>query len=293
MRIAEAILFQCARALYSTELAHSSEMKNALLNRAGHDVYRAGEIKRILEAIDRYDVSIAGRTVLDFGCNNGAISSEYLRRGAARVIGIDIDEMAIAKARELHSDQRLVFLHNTTSAIPLPDRSVDVVISYDVFEHVSKPAVILKELHRITVPGGKVVIATWSWRHPFAPHLWSVMPVPWAHLCVSERTLLRVCRRVYHSPWYVPNMHDYDADGQRLPDKFTHESISTEYLNKFLISDFERAFQESGFDCKTHAVPFASRYARWTRPLVRLPWFREFLTGSAWFVLSRSPGTAA
>lgn len=293
MWIAEQLLFQLARSLYRTEIAHSSEMKSALQNIDAFDTYRTVEINRILEAVERYRIPIAGRTIMDFGCNDGAISAEYLRRGAARVIGIDIDERAIKRAQELHQEEGLTFVQSTVSTIPLQDRSVDTVICYDVFEHVSQPTTILKEIYRILTPTGQALIGTWSWRHPFAPHLWSTMPVPWAHMFFSEKTILRVCRRIYHSPWYVPNMHDYDQSGQRLTDKYTHESISTDYLNKYLIQDFERAFHATGFSYKTHPMPFGSRYARWTRFCLRVPWLREFMAGYVWFVLMRSASQTA
>src|SRR5262249_18705078 len=151
-------------------------------------------------------------------------------------------------------------------SIPIEDSTIDAVISYDVFEHVSNPQVISEELWRILRPSGWVLIGTWSWRHPFAPHLWAVMPVPWAHLLASERTLLKACRRVYHAPWYRPNRHDFDAAGRRLADKYTEPAISRDYLNHYLIRDFEGAFRAAGFSCQTDAIPFGSRYAVWTQP---------------------------
>ena len=287
MWVAEKMLFHLARCLYRTEVALSSDMKNALQHVDTYDAYRADQIGRILGAAERYCVQIADRTVLDFGCNDGAISAEYLRRGASRVVGVDIDERAIQRARELHSDERLAFAQNKANKIALEDRSVDTAISYDVFEHVSEPAAALEELRRVLTPGGKALIGTWSWWHPFAPHLWAAMPVPWAHVVCSERTVLRACRRVYHSPWYVPNMHDYGKDGKRLADRYTHEAISTDYLNKYLIRDFERAFRASGFACETHALPFGSRYARWTGVFLRTPWLRELVSGYVWCVLTK------
>ena len=293
MWIAEQILFQLARTLYRTEIAHTSEMKKAVENIDAYDAYRGAEIARIVEALERYDIPIAGHTIMDFGCNDGAISIEYLRRGAAKVIGVDIDERAIRRAAALHHDERLTFVKSSVDAIPLDDRSVDVVISYDAFEHVSQPATILKELHRVLIPTGKALIGTWGWFHPFAPHLWAVMPVPWVHVFFSERTLLKVCRRVYHSTWYIPNMHDYDEDGKRLPDKYTHQTISSDYLNKLLIKDFENIFPVSGFEYETHPVPFGSRYAHWTRVFLHVPWIREFIAGYVWFELTKSVDQAA
>jgi ubiquinone/menaquinone biosynthesis C-methylase UbiE len=290
MWISEQILFWLARSMYRTEIAHSSEMKKALQQVDAFDTYRANETNRILKEMDRYCIPITGQTIMDFGCNDGAISAEYLCRGAKRVIGVDIDERSLQRARELHGDERLTFVQSTVSTIPLEDRSVDSIISYDVFEHVSQPGAILKELYRILTPGGKALIGTWSWGHPFAPHLWSTMPVPWAHVFFSEKTILRVCRRVYHSAWYIPNMHDYNEEGQKKADKFTHEAISTDYLNKYSIQDFERAFVVAGFDYKTYPVSFGSQYARWTRIFLPVPWLREFMAGYVWFVLIKSDG---
>lgn len=196
MWIAEQVLFGLARAMYRTELAHSSQMKRALTNVDVYDEYRAAEIKRVMDAVKRNQIQILGKSIVDFGCNDGALSFEYLQKGAVRVIGVDIDEQAIRRAQSRYCDERLVFVQNSVDSIPLSDNSCDIVISYDVVEHISQPRSILKELYRILVPNGKVLIGTWGWYHPFAPHLWSVMPVPWAHVLFSERTLLKVCQRV-------------------------------------------------------------------------------------------------
>src|SRR5262249_22952768 len=156
---------------------------------------------------------------------DGAITPRYLGAGAARVIGVDIDEKGIARARERHSAGGAEFLPSAPDRIPLADGSVEVIVSYDVFEHIRQPAPVLAEFHRVLRDGGKVLIGTWGWYHPFAPHLFAAMPVPWAHVFFSERTVLRTCRRVYNAPWYVPTMHDLDECGGKRADKYTEEEI--------------------------------------------------------------------
>jgi 2-polyprenyl-3-methyl-5-hydroxy-6-metoxy-1,4-benzoquinol methylase len=290
--IAQNILYLMAKSLYATEVAHSAQMKQSLTSIDAYDRFRSEESSRVIAALDHHGVPIAGKVVMDFGCNDGAISSAYLQEGAARVIGADIDSKALARARHLHPDERLSFILSDVDHVPVESNSIDVLVSLDVFEHVAKPLPILREIHRVLVPGGHAVIGTIGWRMPFAPHLWSVMPVPWAHVLFSERTLLRACRRVYRSSWYVPNMHDYDASGKRLQDKYTHEAIPTDYLNKYLIRDFERIFRDLGFGCSTDIVLIGG--SRWLRPLVRVPWLREFVGSSAWFVLTKPiDGTAS
>src|SRR5262249_8494689 len=160
--------------------------------------------------------------------------------------------------------------------IPLSDESVDVIICYDVFEHVAAPGRFLAECRRILRSGGAILIGTWGWYHPFAPHLWSTVAVPWAHVIFSEKTILRTARQVYWSDWYRPTMHDFDAEGRRIGDKYLAESIPESFLNKLLIRDYERVFAASGLDYVVHPRPFGSSYARWTKVFLHVPWIREF-----------------
>jgi 2-polyprenyl-3-methyl-5-hydroxy-6-metoxy-1,4-benzoquinol methylase len=285
MTLSEDVLYFAARRLYKTEVAHSTEMKQSLASADAYSNFRAKEIARVASQVKAQGIDVRGKTVLDVGCNDGALSQGYLEMGAAKVLGIDIDESAIRRARERYPDPRIDYTLSTPSEIPLPDECADVAMSYDVFEHVAEPAVMTRELFRILRPGGQALIGTQSWRHPFAPHLWSTMPVPWAHVLFNEATLLSVCQRVYKSTWYRPVMHDFDAMGRRL-DKYKHRSIPREYLNRYLIRDFERTFRACGFLVDTRPVPFGSRYARWTQVFLGTP-LREFLSGYVWFVLTR------
>jgi 2-polyprenyl-3-methyl-5-hydroxy-6-metoxy-1,4-benzoquinol methylase len=287
MWISEQILYGLAKLLYKSEAAHSREMKCALTDRSEYKKYRRRQVDIVLTAAKAYGIAISEKIVLDLGCGDGSIGVGYLDHGAAHVIGVDIDAEAIEQARQHNDSARATFHVGTTTALPLEDNSVDVILCYDVFEHVSQPAAILAECRRVLRPGGKMLIGTWGWRHPYAPHLWSTMPVPWAHIFFSEKTLLRACRRVYQSAWYVPNMHDLDESGKKKEGRYEHEEISTDYLNKMLIRDFEKAFAQSGMSFEIFPQPFGSRYARWTKVFLNTPWLREFLTGYIWVVLTK------
>lgn len=281
MQAAEYTLYLLAKLLSRSELAHSTAMKQALRDEASAEQYRAGEIARVRDAIQRYRVPVHSRTVLDVGCHDGALTMGLPALGASGVIGVDIDAAAIARASTRNPAIR--FLVSAPDRIPLPDASIDTAIAYDVFEHVEHPAMLARELARVVRPDGAVLIGTWSWCHPFAPHLWSVMPVPWAHLVVSERTLLAACRRVYLSSWYVPDRHDVDARGQRKHDKYTETAIDRRYLNQYRIGDFERAFQQSWGAVETYPIVFGS--AKMLQPLAHLQPLRDWLSGYVWFVL--------
>ena len=284
MRSAELVLYSLAKLLYRSEVAQSTEMKAALISDTAYAEHRNKELAKVTQAAARYAVPIKG-TILDLGCNDGAITVGYLNYGADQVIGIDIDSKAIERANQLRAANNASFYVGTIDSIPMADSSVDTIFSYDVFEHVSDVPGLLREIRRVLRPGGKALIGTWGWKNPFAPHLWSTMPVPWAHCFVSEPTLLRACRRVYRSSWYQPNMHDLREDGT-LKDKYNEDHIPREYLNKYLIRDFERAFSASGMTWEIHASTFGK--TPFLKPLLAIPRLREYLTAYFWAVLMRT-----
>jgi 2-polyprenyl-3-methyl-5-hydroxy-6-metoxy-1,4-benzoquinol methylase len=287
--IAETVLYHLARTLSTSEIAHSADMKEALASEEASARYRAAEVSRVVEAMRRYGLRLEGADVLDLGCADGALTRQYAKLGPQSVLGVDVDREAIAKAQQdPDSDPRVEFRLSDTVGIPAASDSIDLILSHDVWEHIENPASLLAECRRVLRPGGRLLLSTWGWWHPFAPHLWSTMPVPYAHLFVSERTLLRACRRVYHSRWYSPTLHDFDANGQRRTDKYLHEAIPTDYLNKYLVRDFERVFRESGMDWMTDLQPFGK--IAWSRPLLRVPIVRELLHGSFWAVLTKLHG---
>jgi 2-polyprenyl-3-methyl-5-hydroxy-6-metoxy-1,4-benzoquinol methylase len=287
MLLAERLLYFLAKLLYKSEMGHSNEMKTALSDRSEYNRYRLAQIDRILAVAQKYKISIKDKVVLDLGCSDGTITLGYLEHGAREVIGVDIDEAAIQKAKKCAPGPGVSFRASGTASLPLAADHVEVVICFDVFEHIAEPGAMLGECHRVLKPGGKMLIGTWGWYHPFAPHLWSTMPVPWAQVFFSEKTLLRTCRRVYQSSWYVPTMNDFDEHGKRIEKKYLDEAISTAYLNKLLIMDFEKLFAKSRFQYRVFSVPFGSRYARWTKVFLRTPWLREFITSYIWVVLTK------
>lgn len=287
MWLSERILYHAAKKFYRTELAQSEEMAEALSNSESYHQYRKVCLDKVLSAARQYGVDVQNQIVLDLGCSDGALTPFYVEEGARHVIGVDIDADAVEFANQHYATDAVEFRLCDTKSLPVTDATVDRIMCYDVFEHVANPLDVLQECRRVLKPGGQMLIGTWGWYHPFAPHLWSTMPVPWAHVVFSERTMLRTCRRVYQSDWYVPNMHDFDRDGIRIEDKYQHESISNEYLNKYLVRDFERVFRQSGLNFKVHSQPFSSRYAAWTRPLLKVPFLREFVTAYIWVVLER------
>src|SRR5687767_7405566 len=99
MLLAELGLYYLARLLSKSEVAHSNEMKAALRDASANAAYRADEVARVMAAVDRYNVQVEGADVLDLGCNDGALTMQYARKGTRSVLGLDIDAGAIERAR--------------------------------------------------------------------------------------------------------------------------------------------------------------------------------------------------
>jgi|SRR5690606_7315752 len=129
-----------------------------------------------------------GRTVIDFGCGEGHEAVELARHGAATVIGIDVLEPYLERARRLARDSGE---HERCTFTTTPDdQRADVIVALDSFEHFQHPAQVLRIMHRYLAPGGQVLVSFGpTWFHPLGGHLFSVFP--WAHLIFTERALIR------------------------------------------------------------------------------------------------------
>lgn len=118
MWLSEQILYGLARFMYSGEAGHSDNMKSALENDETYAQFTLGQLAVVTAAAERFNVPIKDQVVLDLGCYDGAISVGYLDYGAGKVIGVDIDESAIAVAREKRSGSQRKSNHHPRSDHP-------------------------------------------------------------------------------------------------------------------------------------------------------------------------------
>ena len=105
---------------------------------------------------------IRGRRVLDAACGEG-YGSALLATAAAEVTGVDIDATTLSHARAAYADRRNVrFVEGSAAALPLPDASVDAIVSFETIEHLDaadQPSM-LAEFARVLAPDGIVVLSS-------------------------------------------------------------------------------------------------------------------------------------
>lgn len=99
----------------------------------------------------------AGVRLLDVGCGPGTITSDFARRLApGLVVGMDASEQVIAEARRDHPD--VSFTTGDVYRMDLPDASFDIVHAHQLLQHLADPVAALKEMRRVTAPGGIVAV---------------------------------------------------------------------------------------------------------------------------------------
>lgn len=101
-----------------------------------------------------------GAVVLDAGCGEGYGLDLLARGGAHRVIGVDLDPQVVAHATATYAGSVIEVVRAELSTLPLRDDEVDLVVSFQVIEHLHDIPSYLASLRRVTRPGGEVWIAT-------------------------------------------------------------------------------------------------------------------------------------
>jgi len=113
------------------------------------------EAKRFISCCDGLP---ADARIVDVGCGDGFhlnLLRQYGKKSWA-LEGIDLDKRAIEMARK----SGLVVYHGSVESIDLPQSSYDLAFMVQTIEHVEKPDEVLRGIHRLLKPGGKLVIVT-------------------------------------------------------------------------------------------------------------------------------------
>lgn len=101
---------------------------------------------------------------LDIGCGTGALSAAIAEHAApVSVLGIDLSEDFVAKARSSAGDPRLRFETGNAEALPLEAQSRDAVVSSLALNLVPDIPRALAEMQRVARPGGRIGFTVWDY----------------------------------------------------------------------------------------------------------------------------------
>ena len=137
---------------------------------------------------------IKGKKILDFGCGTGFQTISLVLNGASFVVGVDINQNRLEKARKLAQDNNVE--DKVMFASKLDDNHpdhFDIVLSHNSFEHFDNPVAILEEMKLKLKNNGRIYISFGPpWYAPYGVHNFFFVRIPWANILFSEKTIINV-----------------------------------------------------------------------------------------------------
>jgi ubiquinone/menaquinone biosynthesis C-methylase UbiE len=114
---------------------------------------------------------LRGCRVLDLGCGFGWFCRWARARGAGYVLGIDISENMLARARETTEDGAITYAKADMEQLELPNQSFDCVYSSLALHYVENLRRLLSQVYASLLAGGSLVFSV---EHPiFSATVWS------------------------------------------------------------------------------------------------------------------------
>lgn len=124
-----------------------------------HDAAGFADAPEWREAL-RYEIAASfyrGGTLLDVGSGDGRLCWRFHACAPENYIGADVSPGLLETLSE-KTGGRATTLLAVAEDLRLPDRSIDLVVCSEAFEHLPEPAAALAEFARVLKPGGRVVI---------------------------------------------------------------------------------------------------------------------------------------
>ncbi len=126
-------------------------------------VWRAGQERRFQMVRDWAEIHDC--RVLDVGCGVGMYAGAF-RRETPNVFGIEIERERALDAR----DHTAGTIQSVGEQLPFADDTFELVFSHEVLEHVTDDRACVREMARVTRPGGRMVIFVPNRLYPFETH---------------------------------------------------------------------------------------------------------------------------
>lgn len=134
-----------------TALSKLLELDNAIYGLTGQWAVRYGSGRHVKHRLTGYVARFAELAwtypgpYLDVGCHEGYLAAEISKGTNATVVGVDIDEARIAKARAQYDRPNLEFVHADATTEAIGDGFATIVLS-NVLEHIGDRVGFLKKL---------------------------------------------------------------------------------------------------------------------------------------------------
>ncbi|HUZ37917.1 MAG TPA: class I SAM-dependent methyltransferase [Streptosporangiaceae bacterium] len=240
--------------VFRADLARSARLFRAFrTEQTAPDAYYAGLARDTVRQLGQY-TDLTGRLVADIGGGPGFFVRE-LRSAGARALCVDTDRGELTTQGSPEHGSAVA----SALRLPLASGTADVCLSSNVLEHVGDWRAMLAEMVRVTKPGGIVFVAFTNWLSPWGGHETS----PW-HYLGGERAARRYQRRHGRPPKnrYGDSLYPVSVAAALTWARSAEGAVLIDAMPRYLPG--------------------------WTRPLLRVPLVREFLTWNLLLVLRRT-----
>lgn len=122
------------------------------------EVLISGRVRVCLDLVKKF--SIRGKVVVDIGSSFGWLEKELVKEKPKTLYGIETNKAAVEFAKT--NVPGVEFIHGDGTKIPLKDTSVDLLILFDVLEHIPAGSenALLGEINRVLKKGGALLLST-------------------------------------------------------------------------------------------------------------------------------------
>ena len=133
------------------------------------DFYAVGGMDLVLDAYHEAMGDLQGKTVLDFGCGDGARSLQYAQRGAT-VYAFDISPESVRNlvktARNAGLAERIHASVMPAETLAYPEGMFDLVLGVAILHH-TDVSLVEQEIQRVLKPGGRAIFVEPLAHNPF------------------------------------------------------------------------------------------------------------------------------
>lgn len=235
-----------------------------------------------LPLFDRYRIGGAAR-ILDAGCGTGEASWRLAERfGEASVLGVDILDHHLERARRLHARfaPRLTFEHRSIFELGLPAASFDLVVCRHVLQSVPHGDRVLAEFRRVTRPDGwlHLIVEDYDMIHfqrgtPDPREFWHEAAARYTDVGGSNLFIGRECAPLLQSQGFSDVRVDYLViDTLRVP-RETFARIFEAWRDGYAepisrLTRFSVPEARAHFDAMVAGIRDPAGYAVWLLPVV-------------------------
>jgi SAM-dependent methyltransferase len=121
-----------------------------------------------------------GRDVVDVGCGNGRVGRIICAQAAAYT-GVDLSESVYAFPKHIGKPASFRLVRASGTDLPLGDAVADISLCWGVLHHMDDPEAAMRELVRITRPGGEILVYVYPKHFDARKNLnglWKFVPGP-------------------------------------------------------------------------------------------------------------------